>query len=49
MLYSISDNNAYLRFNRDPVDKMIGYLKQYFDPKVPEKGFSLAGRAVTLC
>ena len=41
VLYSISDNNAYLRFNRDPVDKMIGYLKEYFDPKVSEKGFSL--------
>ena len=40
-LYSISDNNAYLRFNCDPVDKMIGYLKQYFDPKSPEKGYSL--------
>jgi len=41
VLYSISDNNAYLRFNRDPVDKMIGYLKEYFDPKTPEAGFNL--------
>uniref|UniRef100_A0A7S0X7U2 Non-canonical E2 ubiquitin-conjugating enzyme C-terminal domain-containing protein n=1 Tax=Mantoniella antarctica TaxID=81844 RepID=A0A7S0X7U2_9CHLO len=41
VLYSISDNNSYLRFNRDPVDKMIGYLKEYFEPKTPEKGFSL--------
>lgn len=41
VLYSVSDNNAYLRFNRDPVDRMIGYLKQYFDPKNPEPGFSL--------
>ena len=29
-LYSISDNNSYLLFNRDPVDKMIGYLQHYF-------------------
>ena len=35
------DNNSYLRFNRDPVDMMIGYLKQYFDPKHAEDGFSL--------
>jgi hypothetical protein len=47
-LYSISDNNAYLRFNRDPVDKMIGYLKEYFDPKEHEKGFSLAGSSYSL-
>ncbi|EPQ59895.1 hypothetical protein GLOTRDRAFT_24934, partial [Gloeophyllum trabeum ATCC 11539] len=31
-LYSIGDNHAFLRTNRDPCDKMIGYLKQYFDP-----------------
>jgi hypothetical protein len=36
VLYSISDNNAYLRFNRDPVDRMLEYLVKYFDPKVPE-------------
>ena len=41
VLYSISDNNAYLRFNRDPVDRMIDFLKRYFDPKTPEPGFSL--------
>ena len=35
MLYSISDNNAYLRFNRDPVDRMLEYLRSYFDPKSP--------------
>jgi len=35
-LYSIGDNNAYLRFNRDPVDRVLGYLTQYFDPKRPE-------------
>jgi len=40
-LYSISDNNAFLRFNRDPVDKMIAMLNEFFDPQVQEKGFSL--------
>jgi hypothetical protein len=35
VLYSISDNNSYLRFNRDPVDMMIGYLKAGPDPLVP--------------
>lgn len=38
-LYSIGDNHAFLRVNRDPCDRMINYLKQYFhatqakDPK----------------
>ena len=41
-MYSLSDNNAYLRFNRDPVDKMISYLKMYFAPDSVENGFSLA-------
>ena len=40
-LYSIADNNAYLRFNRDPVDKMLGLLNKYFDPSVAEKAYSL--------
>jgi len=31
-LYSIGDNHAFLRCNRDPCDRMIAYLKQYFDP-----------------
>lgn len=31
-LYSIGDNHAFLRTNRDPCDKMIVYLKQYFHP-----------------
>ncbi|KZT24561.1 hypothetical protein NEOLEDRAFT_1163261 [Neolentinus lepideus HHB14362 ss-1] len=31
-LYSIGDNHAFLRVNRDPCEKMIDYLKQYFDP-----------------
>lgn len=31
-LYSIGDNHAFLRANRDPCEKMIGYLKKYFHP-----------------
>ncbi|KAJ1677116.1 hypothetical protein EV182_006843, partial [Spiromyces aspiralis] len=34
-IYSIGDNHAYLRFNRDPCDSMLTYLKTYFDPKRP--------------
>ena len=41
-LYSIGDNNSFLTFNRDPVDKMIFYLKNYFSPTQVEEGFSLA-------
>jgi hypothetical protein len=41
-LYSISDNNSFLNSNRLPVDKMIGYLEQYFDPKKVEEGYSLS-------
>lgn len=37
-LYSMSDNNSFLRCNRFPVDAMIGYLKKFFDPDKPEKG-----------
>jgi len=29
-LYSIGDNHAFLRANRDPCERMIGYLQQYF-------------------
>jgi len=31
-LYSIGDNHAFLRANRDPCELMIGYLKEYFHP-----------------
>ncbi|KAF8592747.1 hypothetical protein K439DRAFT_1379083 [Ramaria rubella] len=31
-LYSIGDNNAFLRVNRDPCEKMIAYLKHYYHP-----------------
>ncbi|KAJ3416703.1 hypothetical protein HDV05_000533 [Chytridiales sp. JEL 0842] len=41
-LYSIGDNHAFLRTNRDPCDKMIAYLKKYFNPDKAEPGFSLA-------
>lgn len=41
-MYSISDNNSYLAFNRDPIDRMIMYLKMYFKPDGFEQGFSLA-------
>jgi len=42
LLYSIGDNNSYLTFNRDPVDKIIALLKQYFNPTKVDEGFSLA-------
>ena len=29
-LYSMGDNSSFLLFNRDPVDRMISYLKKYF-------------------
>ncbi|KAH9899505.1 hypothetical protein C8Q73DRAFT_743433 [Cubamyces lactineus] len=35
-LYSIGDNHAFLRTNRDPCDRMIAYLKQYFHPTHPQ-------------
>ena len=41
-LYSISDNNSFLAFSRDPVDRMIMYLKAYFRPDGFEHGLSLA-------
>jgi len=41
-LYSIADNNSFLTFARDPVDRMIDYLKQYFSPESAEPGLSLA-------
>ncbi|CAO3612264.1 unnamed protein product [Mucor hiemalis] len=31
-LYSIGDNNAYLRANRDPCERMIKYLEKFFSP-----------------
>ena len=40
-LYSIGDNNSYLRSNRDCCDKMIQYLRHYFRPEEAEEGFEL--------
>lgn len=41
-LYSIGDNNSYLLYNRDPIDKMIALLQRYFKPNEFEDSFSLA-------
>ncbi|KAJ2758498.1 hypothetical protein H4S06_002672 [Coemansia sp. BCRC 34490] len=35
-LHSIGDNHAYLRFNRDPCDRMLGYLTTLFSAKRAE-------------
>ncbi|KAI0758224.1 hypothetical protein C8Q74DRAFT_1210141 [Fomes fomentarius] len=35
-IYSIGDNHAFLRTNRDPCERMIAYLKQYFHPTQPK-------------
>ncbi|KAJ1727477.1 hypothetical protein LPJ61_004545 [Coemansia biformis] len=35
-LHSIGDNHAYLRFNRDPCDRMLGYLATLFNSKRAE-------------
>lgn len=43
-LYSLGDNAAFLRVNRDPCDQMIQWLKTHFDPDDPLKGASLAIR-----
>ncbi|KAI8099374.1 uncharacterized protein BX664DRAFT_321110 [Halteromyces radiatus] len=40
-LYSIGDNNAYLRSNRDPCEKMLRYLERYFHPTKPEEEYPL--------
>jgi hypothetical protein len=36
LLYSIGDNHAFLRVNRDPCEKMLAYLNQYFSPSGPK-------------
>ncbi|KAJ1876109.1 hypothetical protein LPJ55_000011 [Coemansia sp. RSA 990] len=35
-LYSIGDNHAFLRFNRDPCDRMLEYLQANFRPQSAE-------------
>jgi hypothetical protein len=34
-LYSIGDNESYLRFNRDPIDRMITFLTSWYHPHHP--------------
>ncbi|EPX70698.1 DUF2009 protein [Schizosaccharomyces octosporus yFS286] len=41
-LYSLADSNSYLRFNRDPVAKLIDMVKQNFSPDTVDDEFSLA-------
>ncbi|EIW76289.1 hypothetical protein CONPUDRAFT_130825 [Coniophora puteana RWD-64-598 SS2] len=37
-LYSIGDNHAFLRTNRDPCERMIEYLKEHFHPTQATSG-----------
>mmetsp|Transcript_17257 Transcript_17257/g.33586 ORF Transcript_17257/g.33586 Transcript_17257/m.33586 type:complete len:601 (-) Transcript_17257:211-2013(-) len=39
---SIADNNYFLKFNRDPCDEMIEYLRTRFNPEEEKEGYSLA-------
>ncbi|GAN04440.1 conserved hypothetical protein [Mucor ambiguus] len=41
-LLSMSDNNAFLKANRDPCDKMLKYLSKYFTPIKHDHGYTLA-------
>ena len=41
-IYSFSDNNSYLLFNRDPIDRMLTHLTEHFTPFNSEGEFSLA-------
>merc|ERR1712135_12458 len=34
-LYSLGDHSTYLRFNREPCDRLPLYLKEFFDPLNP--------------
>lgn len=40
-LYSLGDNVSFLNSNRKPVLECIEMLREYFDPKHPEAGYSL--------
>mmetsp|Transcript_116939 Transcript_116939/g.330889 ORF Transcript_116939/g.330889 Transcript_116939/m.330889 type:complete len:616 (+) Transcript_116939:106-1953(+) len=43
---SISDHHAFQRFNREPCDRILGYLKAYFSPSNSEPGLEIQrGRA----
>ncbi|CAG8791191.1 23529_t:CDS:2, partial [Racocetra persica] len=41
-LYSIGDNNSYLRTNRDCCDRMLKHLIDHFHPREVRDGYSLA-------
>ncbi|KAJ3780623.1 hypothetical protein GGU10DRAFT_415273, partial [Lentinula aff. detonsa] len=44
--YSIGDNHAFLRVNRDPCEPMINYLQEYFHPtqtKDPKNSLAIPG------
>lgn len=34
-IYSLGDHSTYLRFNREPCDRLLNLLKEYFDPNDP--------------
>jgi len=40
VLESLTDSNAYILANRHPVDRIIYFLKKYFDPQVEDREFS---------
>lgn len=41
-VYSLADHHTYLLYNRDPVERMIEYLHQYFHPRKIDGNWSLA-------
>jgi len=43
-LYSIGDNSAFLRVNRDPCEQLIKWLKKYFQPTQATPGCNLSIR-----
>jgi len=45
LLLSIGDNHSYLRFNRDPCDKMLEFLTTLFSPDKITEPYSLAIQA----
>lgn len=34
-IYSLGDHSTYLRFNREPCDRLLGLLREFFDPVDP--------------
>ncbi|GKY96388.1 hypothetical protein MPSEU_000598400 [Mayamaea pseudoterrestris] len=44
VIESIADAVAYIQGNLRPVQRMLRYLEENFDPNVPEKGYSLTLR-----